>query len=62
MTTVPLRRVSKVVGYTRVSTEEQDLSKQRETIEFYANRNNLKITKFVNVSSTKELNSRELVS
>jgi hypothetical protein len=46
----------------RVSKEDQDLFKQRETIEHHAKRLNLKITKFVKVevSSRKSIDEREL--
>lgn len=49
----------KVIGYIRVST---DVLKQRETIEHYAKRNNIEITRFVRVevSSTKSLEERKL--
>lgn len=52
----------KVIGYIRVSTDEQDSLKQRETIEHYAKRNNIEITRFVRVevSSTKSLEERKL--
>lgn len=51
-----------VVGYIRVSTDDQDVTKQREIIEHHARRLNLKITRFirVEVSSGKSMLDRKL--
>jgi len=44
-----------VIGYTRVSTDKQDLEKQRYLLLEYANSNDLKIGEFIEV----EISSRE---
>lgn len=47
----------RVIGYIRVSTDDQDLYKQRETIEYYCKRNDLVVTRFVKV----EISSRRSI-
>lgn len=51
-----------IIGYVRVSTDNQDLFKQREILEGHAKRLKLNITKFVkvDVSSRKSIEDREL--
>jgi DNA invertase Pin-like site-specific DNA recombinase len=51
-----------VIGYIRVSTDDQDVFKQREIIEHYCKRNQIEITRFVRVevSSRKSLSERKL--
>jgi DNA invertase Pin-like site-specific DNA recombinase len=52
----------KIVGYIRVSTDDQDIGKQRETVVHHAKRLGLSVTDFVEVevSSMKDLSRRKL--
>lgn len=52
-----------VIGYLRVSTDYQDIGKQRDTISHWARREKLKITKFIEggeISSSKSMTARKL--
>jgi DNA invertase Pin-like site-specific DNA recombinase len=51
-----------VIGYVRVSTDDQDVYKQMETIEHYAKRIGLKVTRFIKteVSALKSISQRKL--
>ena len=48
--------MSKIIGYIRVSTEKQDLKNQKFTILDYAQKNNLKINKFIEVEASSRKN------
>lgn len=52
----------KIVAYIRVSTDQQDIGKQRETLVHYSKRAGLMITRFVGIeiSATKGLVERKL--
>ncbi len=52
----------KIVGYLRVSTDFQDIGKQKDTIRAWARREKVKITEFhgVEMSSMKSLDKRKL--
>lgn len=58
----PIEKRSEIVGYIRVSTDLQNIGKQRETLKHYSKLKGLTITKFieVEVSSTKSVIQRRL--
>jgi DNA invertase Pin-like site-specific DNA recombinase len=48
-----------VIGYLRVSTEKQDLEKQRHLILEYAHKEKLHITEFIEVEASSRKSSKE---
>jgi DNA invertase Pin-like site-specific DNA recombinase len=52
----------KIIGYTRISTDQQDLAKQRYTLLEYAQKQEWLISKFIesDVSTRKSLTSRKI--
>lgn len=47
-----LKKCSKIIGYIRTSTSEQDLKNQEHQILTYANKNNLKVHEFIQVQAS----------
>ena len=55
---------SKIIGYLRISTEQQNLNNQKLAILDYANKNNFKIDKFEEniISSSRTLAERKIIT
>ena len=49
----------KIIGYIRVSTEKQDLEKQRHLLLDYAHQNQMLIDEFIEVEISSQKNRKE---